>query len=312
MEKPKTTPKDFFLWAGAMVAFYWSIVSFVLLVLQYIDYTFPNALTYYAPNPYESGIGYQMASVCVLLPIFLVLMWLIARDIAKQPALKDLWVRRWAIIFTLFIAGIAMAGDLVMLLTTFFNGEEMTTGFVLKVLVVFLVAAAVFMHFIADLKDYWGKYPLRRRAVAIGVVVLAVVTIVSGFLILGTPAQARLARFDTQKVQDLQNIQSQIITYWQAKQRLPATIADLNNSLSFIAPADMQSGAQYGYNATGARTFKLCAMFNAPSKTMQFSPEMTRAVAPVDGIVKADSWQHGEGEVCFERTIDPSYYPQLK
>jgi len=312
MEHPKTTPKDFFLWAGAMIAFYWSVVSFVLLIVQYIDYTFPNALAYYPANPYESGIGYQMASICVLLPLFLLLKWFIQRDISAQRELNDLWVRRWALILTLFVASIAMAGDLVALLTTFFNGEEMTTGFVLKVLVVFLVAAGVFMHFIADLKGYWDLFPSRRRAVAIGVAVLAVVAIVSGFFILGTPAQARLARYDSTKVMDLQNIQSQIITYWQAKQKLPATIADLNNSLSFIAPVDMQSGAQYGYQATGARTFKLCAVFNGPSQTMQFSPEATRAVDPTGVVSKPDNWQHSAGEVCFERTIDSSYYPQLK
>jgi len=309
MDKPKTTPKDFFLWAGAVISFYWSVISFVLLILQYIDYTFPNALTYYPANPYESAIGYQMASVCVLLPIFLLLSWVIQRDITKNPSLKDLWVRRWALILTLFVASVAMVGDLVALLTTFFNGEEMTTGFLLKVLVIFLVAAGVFMHFIADFGDYWDRFPQRRRLVAIGVVVLATATIISGFLILGTPAEARLALFDSQKVNDLQNIQQQVITYWQAKQTLPRTIAELNNSLTFMAPVDMQSGEPYRYEATGALTFKLCATFNKSSQPIQFSPETPRALEKGGVVSRSDSWQHEVGERCFDRTIDPGLYP---
>ena len=84
---------------------------------------------------------------------------------------------------------------------------------------------------------------MRKRAVEAGVAILAVVTIGSGFFIVGTPAEARLARFDAQKVSNLQNIQSQVVYYWQAKQKLPAEIADLNNSLAYgPVPADAQGG----------------------------------------------------------------------
>ena len=243
MDKPKTTPKDFFLWAGAMVAFYWSVLAFIFLIFDYIDYTFPNPLSYYPADHYQSGISYEMASIIVLLPLFMFLMRLIRKGIAADPSRKEIWVRRWALILTLFIAGVAMAVDLITLLTTFLSGEALTTSFLLKVLVIFLVAAGVFMHFGADLKGYWDAFPMRKRAVEAGVAILAVVTIGSGFFIVGTPAEARLARFDAQKVSDLQNIQSQVVYYWQAKQKLPAEIADLNNSLAYgPVPADVQTG----------------------------------------------------------------------
>src|ERR1035437_4871969 len=220
MDKPKTTAKDFFLWAGAMVAFYWSVIAFIMLTFDYINYAFPNALSYYPVDPYQSGISYEMASIIVLLPIYLLLMWLIHKDIANDPSRNEIWVRRWALILTLFVAGIAMAVDLITLLTTFLNGEALTAAFLLKVLIIFLIAAGVFMHFIADLKGYWDAFPKRRNMVRVGVAILAVATIVAGFFIVGTPAQARLQRFDAQKVSDLQNIQSQVVSYWQAKQKL--------------------------------------------------------------------------------------------
>jgi len=314
MDKPKTTAKDFFLWAGAMVAFYWSVIAFILLTFDYINYVFPNALSYYPADPYQSGISSEMASVIVLLPLYLLLMRLIHRDAARDSSRNDIWVRRWALILTLFVAGIAMAVDLIMLLTTFLNGEALTTAFLLKVLVIFLIAAGVFMHFIADLKGYWDAYPARRNMVRIGVVVLAAATIIAGFFIVGTPAEARLARFDAQKVSDLQNIQSQVVYYWQAKQVLPKTITDLNNSLAYgPLPVDPQTSEAYVYQATGALSFKLCATFNAESRINQ-AVYRTEPMAVMPSGSKGalqDNWQHSAGEVCFDRTIDPAFYPPL-
>src|SRR3989344_425598 len=317
MDKPKTTAKDFFLWAGAMVAFYWSVIAFIFLIFDYINYTFPNALTYYPADPYQGGISYEMASIIVLLPLYLFLMRFIRRDIARDASRGDIWVRRWLLILTLFVAGITIAVDLITLLTTFLNGEALTTAFLLKVLVIFLVASGVFMHFIADLRGYWTMYPSRKQYVVVGVAALAIVSIVSGFFIVGTPAEARLARFDEQKVNDLQNIPSKVVYYWQAKQKLPTVIDDLNNPLSYgPLPVDAQTGESYAYKATGTLSFQLCATLNKESRRNQNVYSETRALAPmpagVKGVLIQDNWQHGAGRVCFDRTIDPSFYPPLK
>jgi len=314
MDKPKTTAKDFFLWAGAMVAFYWSVIAFILLTFDYINYVFPNVLSYYPADPYQSGISGEMASIIVLLPIYLLLMWLIHQDATRDPSRNEIWVRRWALILTLFVAGVAIAVDLITLLTTFLNGEALTIAFLLKVLIIFLIAAGVFMHFIADLKGYWDTFPKRRNAVRIGVAVLAVATIVAGFFIVGTPAEARLAWFDAQKVSDLQNIQSQIVTYYQAKQKLPGTILDINNSLAYgPIPNDPQTGKPYTYRPGEGLSFKLCADFNVPSRSTQVQIDETRAVtltpAGIKGAIPQDNWQHDAGQVCFDRIIDPSFYP---
>lgn len=293
-----------------MVSFYWSVIAFILLLVEYISYAFPDTIGNIPVDPYQSGISYQMASVIVMLPIFMLLMGLIRRDIVRDPSKREIWVRRWALIFTLFVAGIAMAGDLIMLLTTFLNGEAMTTSFLLKVSVVFLVAAGVFMHFIADLQGYWDTFPMRKRAIIIAVAVLAIASVGSGFVIVGTPQQARLARYDAQKVNDLQNIQMQIQNYFQAKQKLPTAITDLTNTLAYgPMPVDPQSGAAYTYEATGALTFKLCANFNAESRGTVASIDQP-VMIPV-GTKAQDNWQHAAGQVCFARTIDPSFYPPL-
>lgn len=317
MDKPKITAKDFFLWAGAIVSFYWTVIAYTFLVFDYINYTFPNPLAYYPADPYQSGISGEMASVIVLLPVYLLLMYLIRKGSDADPSRKEIWVRRWAIILTLFLAGVAMVGDLITLLTTFLNGEALTTAFLLKVLVIILVAAGVFMHFFADLKNYWDINPSRRNMVRIAVAVLAIVTIGSGFFIVGTPMQAQARRNDERKVSDLQNIQSQVTTYYQAKQKLPGTITDLNSSLNYgPLPVDPQTGESYVYQPGEGLSFKLCATFNAQSRGGQGYVQPGVYAQPVlpAGIkgTAPDNWQHDAGQVCFDRTIDPSFYPPLK
>ena len=155
--KPRVTPKDFFLWVGAMAALYASVVSFITLLFHYIDYAFPDPAleSYYYADPYSGPIRFAIASLIVLFPLFLVLMRLIRRDITREPLRAEIWIRRWVLYLTLFVAGITIAVDLITLINTFLGGD-LTTRFVLKILVVFLIVGAGFLHFLADLRGYWN------------------------------------------------------------------------------------------------------------------------------------------------------------
>lgn len=309
MDKPKTTPKDFFLWAGAMVALYVAVFNYIALLWDYINYTFPDPLAYYVSDPYQSGISWEMASLIVLSPLFLFLMWYIHRSIRADATRADIWVRKWALFLTLFVAGFSIAVDLIYVLYTFLNGSDLTARFLLKALVVLMVAAIGFMHFIADLWGYWEKYPGRNKMVAWATGILVLVSIVAGFFIVGSPSQARLVRFDDQKTQDLQNIQSQVVNYWQSKQKLPASLSDLNDPLSnYTIPTDPQAEDSYTYKPTGTMSFQLCATFNVVSHN---GSSATTVPVPtgIPGKGISDNWQHTAGSQCFDRTIDPERYP---
>ena len=198
MDKPKTTPKDFFLWAGAMFALYVGVFNYIALLWDYIDHSFPNVFAngYYDylsyADPYQSGISWEMASLIVLTPTLLVIMSFIRKDIARDATRSEVWVRRWALFLTLFVAGATAVGDLIYVLYTFLNGTDLTTAFLLKASVVLLVTALVFMHFLADLRGYWTQHLKRSRYVVLGTLVLVVISIGAGFFIVGTPGQARL------------------------------------------------------------------------------------------------------------------------
>lgn len=307
MEHAKATPKDFFMWAGAMVALYGSVIAFLGLMFDYINYAFPDTSLYYYVDPYQGGVAYEMASLIVLAPLCLILMRLIRRDIHKDASRAQVWVRRWALFLTLFVAGATVAVDLIILITSFLNGEAITTAFLLKVVVVLLVAGAGFLHFMADLWGYWTKNPGLALSVTWATGALVVLSIVSGFFIIGTPREARQARLDDQRVNDLMSIQYEVVNYWQQKHKLPGSIVDLEDPISgYNNPRDPETGELYVYRPGEGMSFSLCATFagagNANSGYGESMP--VRAYGTLDG-----DWAHGAGETCFERTIDPERYP---
>src|SRR3989344_3422109 len=316
MDKPKVTPKDFFLWVGVMVSLYGGVVAYITLVFDYINHAFPNPVTnVYYPGAYSASISYESATLIVLTPVLLVLMRLIRRSIAEDSSRREIWIRRWVLFLTLFLAGATLVVDIIVLVNTYLQGEDMTAGFLLKVLAVFLIVGLGFLHFLADLRGYWEREPARAKMVNYAVGFLVLATIIGGFFIIGTPQDIREQKQDAIRVQDLQNIQWQIVNYWQQKEELPASLSDVNDPISNnIVPVDPQTKEPYEYEATGTLSFVLCSTFAGKGNSVEnvsFDKPMApaRVVADKGFPITPDNWQHDAGRVCFDRTIDPERYP---
>ena len=142
-----------------------------------------------------------------------------------------------------------------------------------------------------------------------GSVIVAVMVIVYGFYLAGSPFKQRMVRFDNQRIFDLQTVQSQIVYYWQQKDKLPQSLDDLRDSISgFVPPVDPDTSRPYDYKITGNLSFELCADFSLPSDS-RLSATAPR-VTPMDRF--GENWEHNEGHVCFTRTIDPELYKTSK
>lgn len=298
----RTTPKDFFLWLGAIIALYASIVSFLALIFQYVDLAFPDPLSYSA-DPFSSGMRISMATLIVMVPLFLALLLIVRRDIVREPGKANIWARRWALVLTIFLASLTAAIDLITLLTTYLGGE-LTTHFALKASVVLLLAVLVCLHFLADYRGYWTLHREKVNMVGAGVGALAIMTIIAGFLLIGSPSHLRELRYDSQRVSDLENLQIQIISYWQREHALPSALNVLDDALTgYHVPSDPSTGAPYEYVKTGTASFTLCATFRAPSQDAGKTYPR--------GMTSEQDFMHAAGRTCFTRTIDPNKYPTL-
>lgn len=304
-EKPKVTPKDFFLWLGAMVALYVSVGSFIALSFEYIDRLVGSAAII-GYDPYTGAMRFAIASLIVLFPVYLFLTRKLNQDIRRNPEKKELWVRRWLVYVTVFAAGIGIVIDLVVLLYTFLGGEELTVAFLLKVLTVLVLFGGVFYYYLQDIRGTWERNEKRSKQIGATVSVVVVLAIIGGFFIMGSPQTQRDLRNDQQRIDDLENIQRQVTDYYRSTEELPETLEDLQDPLvGGYINTDPETGDAYEYRVIDDLTFELCATFALPL------PEFSEAhIDRTDWRVRnalrqAQEWPHEQGRTCFERTIDP-------
>lgn len=301
--KPRVTARDFFLWLGAMVALYVSAVSLILLSHEYITLLIPDFNEYY--SPYSGAIKFSIASLIVVFPLYIWLTRMLHQDIRKAPEKRELWVRRWLVVLTLFVAGFTIAADLVSVIFTFLNGD-LTVRFFLKALAIVVVLGGGFWYYLHELKGTWIQKEKDSKRIALLVSLVVVAAVAGAFFFIGSPVAERSYRLDERRVSDLQTIQWQVVNYWQQKERLPESLADLEDPIAgFVAPTDPVTGAAYSYAPEGSMSFTLCATFDRQTR----KEYETRPVSPYPAN---ENWLHGEGEVCFERTIDPDLYPPYK
>lgn len=312
---PSTKPsvaKDVFGYLLTFVMLYLGAINLIALLWQVISVQFPDPASYSWMNPYDS-MRNSIASLIVVWPVFLLMARYLAGDLKRHPEKTELWVRRWLTYLTIFVAAITIIVDLITLLNSFLGGE-LTMRFVLKVLVVLLVAAGVLGYQFWELKRKPDEGKKELRLMGVASIVLIILSIIAGFYFVGTPSTARQQKFDTERVSDLQLIQGQLINYWNQKNQLPDTLAELRDPLTgFEVPLDPETNQSYDYQKTGDLTFNLCTTFarETPSwERTQEKPEYMRY--DMMGNLTTDDWDHEAGKKCYSRTIDPERHKTPK
>ncbi len=330
--KPKLSAGFFFLCLGVLITLITSVSAFLNLVFETLNKRFPdvlNASYQYGYNTYQyEGIRAALAILIIFFPVFLVVSYFWKKFTERGMGRVDEIIRKWVIYIILFLSSLVAVIDLVALVRYFISGE-ITIRFILKVLTVLIVVFLVSAYYIISLKNK----NIQKAKISIifgGVSILLVIfAIVYSFSIMGSPAKQRLLRLDDRRVNDLQSIQYQVINYWQQKEKLPATLAELSNPItnySLPVEPEFEKGKVYEYNVKSKLTFELCADFALPmTKGWQEYGEGRVVPVPMNSQMKDraisypnggfginESWNHEAGRTCFERTIDKDIYPPFK
>lgn len=142
-----------------------------------------------------------------------------------------------------------------------------------------------------------------------GIIGIVAASILAGFFVVGSPFEERVRRFDDKRLADLQFIQSEIINHWVSKEKLPANLSEIRDDIRGVSiPSDPETGGAYEYRVVNNLTFSLCANFSRPSRNA--ASETTPK--PLGDPYYQENWMHGEGNHCFERTIDPDLYKPIE
>jgi len=114
--------------------------------------------------------------------------------------------------------------------------------------------------------------------------------VIAGIVLLESPKEARLRRFDERRVEDLRVLAFAVDAYWSREGRLPDSLSDLAEAQGVSEGlVDPETGEAYEYRALGERAFELCAVFAREARTSSRD------------VLLRSRWDHDEGRTCFQR-----------
>lgn len=283
----KTGAKDFFLNVGALISFYTIIGSVINILFTAINSRFSEITPYTYSLMYygASSISWPVAMTIILFPIFLTLMWLLGKEYRSENGEKKYsTIHKWIAYLTIFLSGSTIAGSLISVVYYFIDGQDITTSFLLKILVMVVVGSSVFLYYISEIRNKITEKERMLWRILASVLVLGSIAI--GFLVLGSPRTQRLYKYDTQKLENISNIKYSIENYVYSNNMLPAKLEDINDYSYRINTEDPQTKQKYEYIITGENTYQLCAVFN-------------KATPKYDNSL----WRHPEGRHCFDQSV---------
>jgi hypothetical protein len=275
---------------------YAAAISWTVLLFQVINIAVPDPAIdagYRLTSYYETLRG-ALSWLFVTLPIYLFSMRYLRKDYTAHPEKLSIWIRKWLVYFTLFVAALIIIGDIVFLFNSFLDGE-LTSRFFLKITAVLLIAGSIFGYYFWDIRQEEVEHSKKAKYLVYGVIAAFIISIVGGVVIAGSPQKQRALGLDRQRVQELQQIENAIVTYWRQKDTLPESLDPIDETVGFYGDiTDPETTERYTYRITGDLSFELCAEFDLSSNE-----------DPGFNDRETSRWRHDAGEACFTRTIDP-------
>ncbi len=294
--RPRSTggPKEAFLHLLSFLTLAVWCIAAGSLWFTLIDFWFPDPVARVFGNPL-TGMAHDLASVLVAFPVYILLMRAVWRELLNQPAQADSALRRWLTYLALLIAAGTLIGDLVVFVEHMLRGE-ITARFAAKVIVVLVLAGAVFWFYLRSVQPAGeGRGERLRRYGRVGATAAAgfvVLTLVLSFAKFGSPATQRLSSSDDRRSEDLEAIARVIRNRWTAARgqespSLPKSISELPESAA-LRLTDPISGEPYRYTPLGGARYELCASFQ--SDTLHLPVQARRSIFRV----------HPSGNHCFQ------------
>jgi hypothetical protein len=229
--------------------------------------------------------------------VFLFLSRLIGRALTVDPEKRASRIRKWLTYLTLFVAAVVIIGDLTYLVARLLGGE-LPPRFLLKALVVFLIAGVAFGYYLSDLRREESERPESRRRGAAPLARVAATAILAtlgvGLVMAGSPGVERQRRLDRQRVEDLRTLSAGIQDYYREYRALPDSLTLLAQlpGAGWNRVRDPVTGVPYEYRPIDSLRYELCARFDA-AETADSPEHVEMPGRPAMFL------EHGAGRSCF-------------
>lgn len=150
--RPYLSARDAFLYLVLFTALYISAFNLGALLFQFIERAFPDPAMRDAQAGFRQAIRWALANLLVAFPLFALLSVSMQKAIDRDPTRRASRIRKWLTYLTLFIGAGVLIGDVIALVHGLLSGE-LTTRFLLKVVVVAAIAGTAFGYYLWDLRQ---------------------------------------------------------------------------------------------------------------------------------------------------------------
>jgi len=302
-KRVSSSPREAFLHLLAMAMLYAAAIAIGAILFEFVQRLLPvpaDAARFGRNDALRSAA----AALLVAVPILAVVHRAIDREMRANPAARISPLYRVLAYLTLLVTALVMAGDLICVIVGFLAGE-LTLRFVLKGLVVLLLAGGIYLWYASDMRreeslaDAPGPNlaapPAWREWLFRGGAALACAALVAALVAAGSPFRQRLLRLDARRVDDLQAIQRSVETYHEREHALPASLDALATAPeTFVANGvDPVTKAAYRYERVDDTTYTLTATFDLATPADQDRPQWAK-----DGF-----FEHGAGGQTFRLSV---------
>lgn len=308
--------RDLVLSIVAYACLYWFVGSLVWLTFEVVDYLAPDPLKE-SYNYYGDLVTYVvdpslLASTLVSAIAAIALMRLARRAHAIESSSNAARVISRVLLYgSLAVVFAVLASDLVYALKGFFAADlPMNAALKAASVAAYSLLAGWYLLALRPGAEPAGA-ALRGKAVGTVAAVVTLALVITGAVANNRDgASLRDLKLDARRVQDLQQIQSSIVSHWDVQKGGPASLSVLESDFGLTLPKDPVTGEGYRYEPlVGA--FRLCATFAASSTQTvgydaYYSPMASVAYdkrgTGYNVSLPEYGWSHGPGEACFTRT----------
>lgn len=286
IKQQETSAQDFFLYLVTFLSLAFVSAGEGSILFGFIDKFVTDMELRSFPAFNQGAVKFGIAALLIAGPIFFIVSRIITKRISEQKISLESSVRKWLTYVVLFFAAAILIGDMITLVVNFLEGD-FPLSFLLKVLVILLIAGGIFGYYFWDMRRSEISSTINKKAMIACISVVAI-TFIAGFFIIDSPTISRQKNIDQQMINNLQTIDNSVQNYFSDSGNLPAKLEDLQ-STKFSIGAQSTKGITYKIESTNS--YKLCADFLRSNLN-----DVTSQNEPFIG-----EWKHSVGNFCFDR-----------
>jgi len=271
--------QDFFLYLVTFLSLAFVAFGEGSILFGFIDKFVTDVESNMFPAFNQGVVKFGIAALIIAGPIFFMVSKIITRRISEQKISLESKVRKWLTYLVLFFAAATI-------IVNFLSGDY-AASFLLKVLVILLIAGGIFGYYFWDMRRTETFSKINKISVIVAASVI-MASFIAGFFIIDSPTVSRQKNIDQQMISNLQSVDNSIQNYFTETGGLPQKIDVLQQTKFAVSIGGVKG---FEYKIQDPTTYQLCADFlRSNSADLKSS---------YDSFV--DDWKHEKGSYCFTR-----------